>query len=78
MRYGAGIMTVTEIRNLPLNEKLQIMEAIWEDLRSRAEAVPVPDWHKKLLDARRKAVDEGREGVFDWDEVKKSLGTGRE
>ena len=53
------------------------MEAIWEDLRAQAEQVPVPPWHKKLLDDRRKAVEEGREEVLDWDSIKDSLGSRR-
>jgi putative addiction module component (TIGR02574 family) len=63
-------MSIAEIRRLPLNEKLQIMEAIWEDLRSHTESSPVPDWHKDLLDARGAAVNAGQEAVLDWDEVK--------
>ena len=70
-------MSIAEIRQLPLNEKLQIMEAIWEDLRAHAEQVPVPGWHRDLLDARRKAVEEGREQILDWDEAKKTLGAKR-
>ncbi len=53
------------------------MEAIWEDLRARADELPVPGWHKELLDGRRKAVEEGREEVLDWDSVKDSLGSRR-
>jgi putative addiction module component (TIGR02574 family) len=68
-------MSIAEIHQLPLNEKLQIMEAIWEDLRSRAGEIPVPDWHKALLDERRNAVAEGHEQIFDWDQVKRSLGS---
>ena len=67
-------MTVAEVHQLPLSEKLQIMEAIWEDLRSQANAVPIPQWHKDLLDARHQAVKEGREEILDWDKVKDSLG----
>ena len=67
-------MSIAEIRRLPLAEKLQIMEGLWEDLRSRAEDVPVPDWHKELLDRRRQAVESGQEKVLEWDEVKDSLG----
>ena len=52
------------------------MEAIWEDLRSRADALPVPEWHKELLDARLKAVEDGSEKVLDWDDVKQSLLSG--
>lgn len=67
-------MSIGEIQQLPLSEKLQIMEAIWEDLRVRATEVPVPQWHRDLLDERRTAVVENREEIFDWDEVKHSLG----
>jgi putative addiction module component (TIGR02574 family) len=70
-------MNITEIRELPLHEKLQIIEALWEDLRSRAEAVPVPQWHKDLLDTRRKAIETGQEKILEWDDVKDSLGTRR-
>ena len=54
-------------------EKLQIMEAIWEDLRAQAERVAVPQWHKDLLDERRKAAEGGREELLHWDAVKDSL-----
>ena len=67
-------MSIGEIQQLPLSEKLQIMEAIWEDLRLHADQVAIPQWHKDLLDARRKAVDENREEILEWDEVKHSLG----
>ncbi len=70
-------MSIVEIRQLPLTEKLQIMEAIWEDLRTNAEAVLVPDWQKTLLERRRKAVEEGREQILDWDEVKHPIGSCR-
>ena len=66
-------MSIAEIHQLPLSEKLQIMEAIWEDLRARAEELPVPDWHKELLDVRREAVAAGREPVLDWDDAKRVL-----
>jgi putative addiction module component (TIGR02574 family) len=67
-------VSTEEIEQLSLQEKLQIMEAIWADLRARAEAVPIPQWHRDLLDSRRKAVDEGREEILEWDEIKHSLG----
>jgi putative addiction module component (TIGR02574 family) len=66
-------MTLTEIQNLSIDEKLQIMELIWEDLGQRAEEVPVHDWQQELLDSREKAVQEGRAKFLDWGEVKKSL-----
>lgn len=67
-------MSITEIKQLPLNEKLRMMEALWEDLRADPDGVPVPDWQKRLLSERRKAVEEGNEKVLEWDDVKDSLG----
>ena len=67
-------MSIAEIKRLPLSEKLQIMEALWEDLRSNADAILVADWQKDLLNARRRAVEQGTEQVLDWDDVKDSLG----
>ena len=64
-------MSIAEVKQLPFAEKLQIMEAIWEELRAQAERVPVPQWHRDLLDERRKAVEQGRD--LDWDSIKDSL-----
>jgi putative addiction module component (TIGR02574 family) len=71
-------MTIAEVHQLPLSEKLQIMEAIWEDLCTHAKGVPTPAWHKELLDAREKAVTDGKEEILDWDAVKNSLGQKRQ
>ena len=70
-------VSIAEIRQLPLHEKLQIMEALWDDLRANADAVLMPDWQKELLDDRRAALSKGREQVLEWDEVKDSLGKKR-
>jgi hypothetical protein len=67
-------MNIAEIQSLPVNEKLQIMELLWSDLRATFQNSPVPAWQRSLLDARRLAVERGEERVLDWDEIKGSLG----
>ena len=67
------MVSIAELKRLPLAEKLRIMEAIWEDLRVQTEGVPMPQWHRDLLDERRKAVQQGREELLDWDSIKDSL-----
>ena len=39
-----------EIKHLSREEKLMVMEAIWEDLLNEDEPVKSPDWHKKALE----------------------------
>jgi hypothetical protein len=67
-------MSVTEISQLPLLEKLQIMEVIWEDLRQRAEGMGVSAAERELLDNRRQRVANGQARILDWDAVKDSIG----
>jgi putative addiction module component (TIGR02574 family) len=66
-------MNITEVRQLPVREKIQLMEILWQDLRAASETAPVPKAHRQLLDARRQAVEAGTEAVLDWDEVKDDL-----
>lgn len=41
-----------EILRLPVNERLQLVEALWDSIAATPDAVPVPDWHKTELDRR--------------------------
>ena len=67
-------MTTEEVRRLPIAQKIQIMEAIWEDLRDRFEQSELPQRLKDLLDERRARAREGSTKVLDWDKVKSSIG----
>jgi putative addiction module component (TIGR02574 family) len=37
---------------LPPAERLQLVEDLWESLAQSPGAVPVPDWHREILDDR--------------------------
>lgn len=67
-------MTAAEVRGLPITEKIQIMEALWEDLRERFDRMDLPQAHKDLLDQRRSRVEEGTARLLDWDAVKSTIG----
>jgi putative addiction module component (TIGR02574 family) len=67
-------MTAEEVKALPLTQKIQIMEALWEDLRDRFEQSEVPQRIRDLLDQRRVRVQQGTAKVLDWDAVKSSIG----
>ena len=65
------IMKTADIEKLSKEEKLELMEAIWEDL-SKTE-VAAPAWHKKALEETEKRVSEGLEQPVDWKEAKSQL-----
>jgi len=67
-------MSIAEVRSLPLREKFQILEAIWDDLSARIDEMEVSPAERELLDTRIERVRGGSAEVHDWDSVKHSLG----
>ena len=67
-------MTADEIKQLPIEQKIQIMEALWDDLRERFERAEIPASVKRLLDERRERVRSGQAQILDWDSIKGTLG----
>lgn len=62
-----------EIGHLSREEKLRVMEAIWEDLSRDAEQVESPDWHREALEETDRRLESGQERVVDWHKAKKEL-----
>ncbi len=63
---------------LPLNEmtvaeKLQVMEAIWDDLCRRGESIPSPAWHGDVLAERERLVAEGKAKFSSWEEARERI-----
>jgi putative addiction module component (TIGR02574 family) len=61
-----------EIDKMTLEEKLRAMEALWDDL-CRRDAVPVPQWHKDILDKRQQLIKSGKAKFVDWETAKKQI-----
>ena len=61
------------IDSMTLEEKLQAMEALWEDLSRHEEAITVHDWQKQILDDRERLVEEGKAQFLDWEQAKKEI-----
>jgi hypothetical protein len=65
--------TQLQIDQMTVAEKLRIMEELWEDLRTRAEGVPMPHWHKDLLDERERLIETGEAQFDDWDAARRRI-----
>jgi hypothetical protein len=64
---------IIEIKQLSREEKLRVMEAIWEDLSSEDQSMPSPAWHESTLRETEQRVQSGKEQILDWKEAKKEL-----
>ena len=67
------MIALEQIRQMPLHEKIAVMEAIWEDLSAEESTVEVPQWHQELLDAREHLLTDGKAHFLDWEEAKKQI-----
>ena len=63
----------TEIRKMPLSEKLELLEAVWAELAADPDTIDVPQWHKDILDERQRAVDQGSVQFIDWEVAKEQI-----
>lgn len=60
-----------EILDLPPEDRLQLVEKIWDSLAVSAESVPVPHWHQAELDDRLN--DPREKATSSWEEVQARL-----
>jgi hypothetical protein len=67
-------MSISDLKSLPLREKFQILEVIWDDLSARIDEMGVSPAVRELLDERIERVRSGSAEVHDWDAVKFSIG----
>ena len=73
-KQGHYVMQKTiEITQLTREEKLRVMEAIWEDLSHEEEPLESPDWHMQALQETEHRLNTQQEQIVDWQDAKKRL-----
>lgn len=64
----------TKISSLmPVDERIQLVEEIWDSIADKPEAVDIPDWHKQELEKRLELYRNNPGDVSTWQEVKEKL-----
>jgi len=58
---------------MTIEEKLRVMEAIWDDLSRHADQIQPPAWHGKVLAELAAAIERGEETFEDWETAKRRL-----
>jgi len=67
-------MNIAEITQLPLQDKITIMETLWADFSPKIDEEGISDEQKSQLDDRLAQIESGEMKVHDWDSVKHSIG----
>jgi putative addiction module component (TIGR02574 family) len=61
---------IKELSRLNKNEKIILVEALWDSIASDPEQVDVPEHHKSILEKRLQTLDEDTANGKPWDEVR--------
>lgn len=66
-------MSIADLRKLPRDEKLKIIEALWSDLIAADEPFESPAWHADELRKTEANLAAGQVKILDWEDAKKEL-----
>lgn len=63
----------SDIKQLTKQEKLQLMEIIWQQLSVDEDGLEVPESHKYMLEKRAEMAESGEAEFLDWDDAKRQI-----
>lgn len=66
-------ITATDIAGMPIQQRIQLVEDIWDSIAEMPEVVQIPEWHKKELEKRLEAYHANPDEGSPWQEVKKRI-----
>jgi hypothetical protein len=69
-------MSALEIQQMPRQEKLKLMEALWVDLSRDETEFESPSWHAEALRETVDRVARGKEKSLNWEQAKVELRKG--
>jgi len=61
------------LSQMTLPEKLQLMEALWDDLTRKPDELKSPAWHKEVLEECSRRAETGEEQFSDWETAKEDI-----
>ncbi len=64
-------MTIAEIKEMPVNQRIILMEEIWDTLSHEDVEVESPPWHREILDERMELIHSGKAEYLTIEQLKR-------
>ncbi|HET6527362.1 MAG TPA: addiction module protein [Balneolaceae bacterium] len=61
---------IKELSQLNKNEKMLLVEALWDSIASDPDQVEIPEHHKTILEERLKTLNQDKLNASSWEEVR--------
>ena len=71
-------MTTTEIDNvlkLPVEQRILLVEDVWDSIRPQSKRIPVPESHKQELDRRLEKYRHDPSALLNDQQLKQAVGS---
>jgi putative addiction module component (TIGR02574 family) len=72
-RGGKNMSIELPLETLSVSEKIQLLESLWDSLCTHPENVRSPEWHREVLEARERRLEDGQATASPWSEAKARL-----
>ncbi|MGK5090811.1 addiction module protein [Deltaproteobacteria bacterium TL4] len=66
-------ISASEIVGLPIQERIQLVEDIWDSIAAVPETLEIPEWHKIELDNRLESYRKNPKAGTPWAEVRRRI-----
>jgi putative addiction module component (TIGR02574 family) len=67
------ILSRDQLRELSVPERMELLDDVWASLIEQPDRVPVPEWHRQILDERIAAHERDPDAARPWDDVKSEI-----
>ena len=71
--YASRMFTNMSIETMSVAEKVRLLESVWGSLCAHPGDVQSPEWHREVLEDRRRRLEDGRATVSAWADAKARL-----
>ncbi len=65
-------MNTLEIKKMSRIERLQAMEVLWDSLMDEESEIRSPEWHRAILEERRRKIETGQAEFISLDKLRTS------
>jgi putative addiction module component (TIGR02574 family) len=59
--------------DLSVEEKIDYLQSLWERIAASPDTIPVPNWHREVLDERLKDLEANPDAGESWEVVQDRL-----
>ena len=63
-------MSISDIKNMPLQERMRLMEVLLDSFRNDEENIKSPLWHKEVLEKRAEMITQDNVKTYTLEELK--------